>query len=192
SLTLLGASVMDLNGNPLDQRPSTTEPDAFTMNFRTPPLTRYELPGMVNGVGSAIHGARLYALDHTTPPMLRTYDISNPSRPVLLSSVRVGGTPRDLVVLPDYRYKLNLHQPARTNDLVAVVGGDLDAIIDDLDSVIVKGQYLRVFEMADPRNPVEIASPILTYRVSSVVPKVRWNPPYLVYQEYGQDMQQIV
>src|SRR6185503_2676438 len=48
-----------------------------------------------------------------------------------------------------------------------------------------------VFDMANPANPVELASPILTYRASSVVPKVRWVPPYLVYQEYGQDIQAI-
>src|SRR5690606_35845036 len=178
SLTVSGDSVRDLSGNPLDQRPSTTAPDAFNLNFRTPPVARYSLPGLVNGTGSAIHGARLYALDNTTPPMLRTYDISNPTKPQLLGSARVVGAPRDLVVIPNYRYRLNLHEPTRTNDLVAVVGGYLDTIIDDLDSVIVRGQYLRVFEMEDPTNPREIASPILTFRVASAVTKVRWVAPH--------------
>jgi RHS repeat-associated protein len=192
TLTVSGASVMDLSGNSLDQRPSTPEPDSFSLTFRTQPIARYTLPRMVNGSGSVIHGALLYAMDNTTPPMLRTYDVSKPNEPALLSSVPLVGTPRDLVVIPHYAYKLNLHEPTRTNNLVAVVGGDLDAIVDDLDSVIVKGQYLRIFDMADPRNPVEVASPIVSFRVSAAAAKVRWNAPHVVFQEYGQDLQQIV
>jgi RHS repeat-associated protein len=45
--------------------------------------------------------------------------------------------------------------------------------------------------MGNPPNPEILASPIVTYRSSSVVPKVRWAPPYLVYQEYGQDIQML-
>lgn len=191
TLSVSGASVMDLNGNPLDQRPSTAETEAFSLTFKTPPLARANLPGMVNGAGSVIHGARLYAIDNTTPPMLRIYDISKPEAPKLLGTARVVGTPRDLVVLPNYSYRLNLHDPTRTGDLVAVVGGDLDAVVDDLDSVIVKGQYLRVFEVADPANPVEIAAPIVSFRVGSAVTKVRWHAPNLVYQEFGADLHQL-
>lgn len=195
TLTLSGLSILDLNGNPLNQSADQSELVSFTLNFRTPPVARYALPGVVNGVGAAVSGAHAYVIDHTTPPVLRTYDISKPEHPVLLSSARVVGTPRDLVVIPNYGFKPNLNAPAQTNDLVVVVGGDLDAIIEDLDgdhkgdNVITKGQYLRVFDMANPSSPVELAAPILTYRVSSVAAKVRWFPPYLVYQEYGQDAQ---
>ena len=191
ALSVSGASVMDLSKNPLDQRPSTATAEAFSLNFKTPPIARAALPGLVNGAGSVIYGARLYAIDNTTPPMLRSYDISKPEAPRLLGSARVVGTPRDLVVIPNYSYRLNLHDPTRTNDLVAVVGGDLDAVIDDLDSVIVKGQYLRVFEVSAPGDPVEIASPIVSYRVGSAVSKVRWHAPHLVYQEFGADLHQL-
>lgn len=191
TLTVSGESVRDLNGNALDQRPSTEVPDAFTLGFRTPPLVHAELPGMINGAGSAIHGARLYALDNAATPYLRIYDIANPSDPVLLGSARVVGTPRDLVVIPRYRYRLNLHEPTRTNDLVAVVGGDLDTVVDDLDSVIVRGQYLRIFEIEDPARPREIASPIVSYRAASAVNRVMWQAPLLAYQEFGADLHQV-
>lgn len=191
ALTLSGDSIQDLNGNPLDQRPSTTEPDSFTVNFRTTPAVQFNLPGVVNGRGSAIQGSRLYVLDAAQQNLLRTFDISNPSDPQLLSSVRVVGQPRDLVVIPNFGYRLRLHSDRRTNDLVAVVGGDLNVIVDDLDSVIVPGQYIRVFDMADPRNPVEIAAPIVTYRVGSALTKIRWHPPHLVYQEFAADLHQI-
>lgn len=191
TLTVSGESVRDLNGNALDQRPSTEVPDAFTLSFRTPPLVHAELPGMINGAGSAIHGARLYALDNAAIPYLRIYDIANPSDPVLLGSARVVGTPRDLVVIPRYRYRLNLHEPTRTNDLVAVVGGDLDTVVDDLDSVIVRGQYLRIFEIEDPARPREIASPIISYRAASAVNRVMWQAPLLAYQEFGADLHQV-
>ncbi|MBN9690461.1 MAG: Ig-like domain-containing protein [Verrucomicrobia bacterium] len=192
TLTLTGESVMDLNGNPLDQRPSSVEADSFSVNFRTTPVGRYNLPGVVNGTGAAIWGARLYVIDNAPTPMLRTFDISNPENPILLGSARVVGVPRDLVVIPNYSYKRALHEETRTNDLVAVVGGDLDTVIDDLDSVIVRGQYLRVFDMSDPSNPVEIASPIVSYRAASAVNKVRWNAPNLIFQEFGADLHQLV
>jgi RHS repeat-associated protein len=192
SLVVSGDSVMDLSGNPLDQRPSTVEADSFTLTFRTPPVARFTLPGLVNGAGSVIQGSRLYAIDNSTPPMLRSYDISDPTAPKLLGGAPVVGTPRDLLVIPNYSYKLNLHAPTRTNDLVVVVGGDLDTVIDDLDSVIVRGQYMRVFEMGDPANPVEIASPIVSYRAASAVSKVRWNAPTLVLQEFGADIHQLM
>jgi len=192
TVTLTGESVVDLTGNPLDQRPSTEAADSFSLNLRTTPVARFNLPGVVNGTGAALHGARLYVIDNAPTPMLRTYDVSIPEAPSLLGSVRVVGAPRDLVVIPNYSYKLNLHDEPRTNDLVAVVGGYLDTIIDDLDSVIVSGQYLRVFEMGDPANPVEIASPVVSYRAASAVTKVRWHAPNLVYQEFGADLHQLV
>jgi RHS repeat-associated protein len=54
------------------------------------------------------------------------------------------------------------------------------------------GQYLWVVDMGDPTDPELLAQPIVTYRVGSVVPKVVWSPPYLVYQEFGSDIQQLV
>lgn len=191
SLTLSGESIRDLNGNPLDQRPSTTVADSFTLHFRTTPAARINVREVVNGRGSAIQGSRLYVLDQAEQNLLRTYDISNPSDPTLLSSVRVVGAPRDLVVIPNYRYRLKINGDEKAADLVAVVGGDLNVIVDDLDTVIVPGQYLRVFDMGDPRNPIELAAPIVTYRVGAAVTKVRWHPPFLVYQEFAADLHQL-
>lgn len=191
ALTLTGDSIRDMKGNPLDQRPSTREADSFTVNFRTAPAVRIALPGVVNGRGSAMNGSFLYVIDAADQNLLRTFDVSNPNSPKLLSSVRVAGMPRDLVVIPNYAFKTKLHGATKTNDLVAVVGGDLKAVVDHLDTVIVAGQYIRVFDMGDPSNPVELAAPVVTYRVGSAVTKVRWHPPHLVYQEFAADLHQI-
>ena len=96
-------------------------------------------------------------------------------------------------MIPHFGYQLNAQAPAVTNDLVAVVGGDLSAIINTNqgDTVTVPGQYLWVLNVGDPTSPQVLASPIVSYLVGSAVTKVIWAPPYLVYQEFGSDIQQI-
>ncbi len=193
-LTLSGQSIRDLAAQPLDQLPVTPDPDSFTMTFRTPPAAQVDIPGLADGRGAVISGNRLYALDHAPQNShLNVYDISIPLQPVLLSRTRLIGQPRDLAVVPQYQFKRNIHAETEVSDLVAVVGGDMDALIDQGQgtTVSVRGQYLWVLKMGDGRNPEVLASPIVSYRVSSAVTKVRWAPPYLVYQEYGQDIQML-
>ena len=93
--------------------------------------------------------------------------------------------------MPQFRYVQNVHGPVQTNDLVVVVGGNLDAIINQAQGTTVTepGQYLWVMNMSNPANPQILASPIVSYRVGSAVTKVRWAPPYLVYEEFGSDIQ---
>lgn len=192
-LTLSGQSVRDLAGQPLDQLPSTDSAETFTTTFRTPPASSASLGGVVNGRGAAISGNRLYVVEQGPPAdQLSIYDISTPLQPKFLNRVPLRGQPRDLVVVPHYDYKRSQHGQVQSNDLVVVVGGDLDAQINQVQgtTVSVKGQYLWVVAMEDNgKSPNVIASPIVTYRVSSVANKVRWAPPFLVYQEYGQDAQ---
>ena len=209
TLTVSPQSVKDLNGNAFDQIPSTPQPDSFSMVFRSAPEISTALPGMINGRGVAINGNRLYALDFipataTSPEgnYLRAYDISNPSAPVPLGSLSLIGQARDLVVIPNYPYALPHNgitaQTVQTNELVAVVGGDLGSTISgggpgqfNAGDILVPGQYLWVVNMANPQSPVVLASPIVTFRDASVVPKVIWAPPYLAYQEFGPDFHQI-
>ncbi|HSH16715.1 MAG TPA: Ig-like domain-containing protein, partial [Verrucomicrobiae bacterium] len=195
-LTLSGESIRDLAGQALDQRPSTPDEfESFSMTLRTPPANTAELPGLADGRGTVISGNRLYALDHAPQNShLNVYDIKVPLQPELLSRTRLFGQPRDLAVVPQFKFKRTIHsQQVETNDLVAVVGGDLDALINTNQgtTVSVRGQYLSVVKVdADGATEV-LASPIVSYRVSSAATKVRWVPPYLAYQEYGQDIQLI-
>lgn len=191
-LTLSGQSIRDLGGKPLDQLPSTTNADSFTMTIRTAPAATAVLPGMTDGRGAVIEGDRLYALDYSSvSSFLNVYDVSVPLRPRLLSRTRLAGQPRDLAVVPNFKFKRSIHTDVETSDVVAVVGGDLDAVIDQGagTTISTRGQYLAVFKMGDGSAPESLGSPIVTYRVSSAATKVRWVPPYLVYQEYGQDIQ---
>ncbi|MGH7867902.1 MAG: hypothetical protein ACREP9_09820, partial [Candidatus Dormibacteraceae bacterium] len=151
------------------------------------------LTGLANGRGSAISGNKLYVLDQNPRDnFLDTYDITAPNNPKLLSQTHLFGAPRDLVVVPQYRYTLTEHLPAFTNDIVVVVGGDLATAIDQVTlQPVAIGQYMWVFNMGDPTAPQLLASPIVSYTIGSVVSKVRWAPPYLLYQEYGTDIQQL-
>lgn len=196
SLTLSGQSVRDLANppQPLDQQPSTPAAESFSLNFRTPPAATATVGGVADGRGSFINGNRLYVLDQKPQNnSLKIYDISIPQQPRFLGQKSLVGQPRDLVVIPQYSYARSLHAKPETNDLVVVVGGDLDATINEAQgtTVSVRGQYLWVLNVANPTNPEVIASPIVTYRVSSVVPKVAWAPPFIAYQEFGADIQQV-
>ena len=196
SLSLSGTSIQDLAGQHLDQKPSTEEADAFQLEFKAPPVRRADLAGMINGRGSAIRGERLYALDYAeNTGWLRVYDIRDPGKPELKSSRSLIGQPRDLVVIPNYAYKVSRNGAAVTNDLVAVVGGDLDTVYDLVGNgqgnIRGRGQYLTVFNMKDPVAPEIVVSPILTFRTGSTVTKVEWSAPNLIYQEYGADIQQL-
>jgi RHS repeat-associated protein len=194
TLTLSGQSIRDLATppQPLDQHPSTAAADSFTLNFRTTPVASAPVQGLSNGRGSVISGNRLYVLDQTPQDnLLKIYDVTIPLQPRFLGQKHLFGQPRDLVVIPQYGYVRNVHAAAETNDLVVVVGGDLDAQINQVQgtTVSVRGQYLWVLNVSNPSSPEILASPIVSYRVSSVVPKVKWAPPFLVYQEFGADIQ---
>ena len=194
-VTLTGQSIRDLAGQPLDQRPTTTVPDSFSMIFRAPPVVIGNLPNLENGRGTVISGKHLYALDQGSKGnYLVSYDISLPSTPKFLARYPLLGAPRDLVLIPQFSYVTSIHSSVRTNDLLAIVGGDLDTVIlEDPRAPIVRarGQYLLVLDMGNPSAPVSLASPIVSYRVGSAVTKVRWQPPFLIYEEFGADIQQL-
>ncbi|MBN8248112.1 MAG: RHS repeat protein, partial [Verrucomicrobia bacterium] len=158
----------------------------------TSPVRSVVLPGMASGRGTVISGSTLYAIETTsTGGALLAYDISNPGLPSLSRRVPLPGQPRDLVLIPQYAYKRALGAAAETNDLVAVVGGELDTYRDRFGNVQVPGQYLAVFDVLNPEGPRRLASPMVTFRVGSVVSKIRWSAPNLIYQEFGSDIQQL-
>ena len=193
TLTLTSEAIRDLAGQPLDQRPSTPETDSFRLRFRSSPVRSVVLPGMGTGRGTVISGSTLYAIEvSSTGGALLAFDISNPALPSLSRRQPLPGQPRDLVLIPKYSYRRTLGAPNETNDLVAVVGGELDTYRDQFGNTQVQGQYLAVYNMMHPDGPQRLASPMVTYRVGSVVSKVRWSPPNLIYQEFGSDIQQLV
>ncbi len=196
SLTLTGTSIRDLAAQPLNQAPNSQTPVNFTTTFRTPTQAIGKLPSVENGRGSVILGTNLYVLDQgSVGNYLDVYDISAPTQPVLDFQLPLPGAPRDLAAIPQYRYVTSIHNnaPILTNDIIAVVGGDLDGQINQAQGTTFtqSGQYLYVFAMGGQNGPQLLASPTLSLRVGSVVPKVVWAPPFLVYQEFGTDIQQL-
>ncbi len=194
-LTLSGQSIRDLAAQPLNQVPSSTTPVSFTTTFRTAPPATSVLPQLFNGRGAVISGNWLYVLDQAPQGnFLDIYDITWPLQPHAEPPLHLIGAPRDLVVIPQFRYKRNAQDSIQTNDLVVVVGGDLGTQFTSFGSVqgsavSVPGQYLWVINMGDPTDPQVLASPMVSFRVGSAVTKVRWAPPYLVYEENGADIQ---
>ncbi len=199
-LTLTSQSIQDLAGNPLNQQPSAKTPVSFSTTFRTIANAVATVPfgTLANGRGVAISGTKMYALDQAPQGnYLDSFDITDPLQPVLINQYRLVGAPRDLVLVPQYTYVRNIKDIAQgtiqTNDLVAVVGGDLNALIDTNAGPTVSqpGQYLWVFNMGDPTNPVVLASPYVTLTVGSAVTKIVWAKPYLVYETFGSDLQSL-
>ena len=192
TLALSGQSIQDLSGNPLDQDPRTPEADSFVMHFRTTPVLSTQVP-VKNAYGCAISGNRLYTLEMLpTESYLDVYHIDLSEQGAkLVVRVPLLGSPRDLAVISGYNYRISQTGGVCSNELVAVVGGDLASIVDADGTVRVPGQYLSVFEVSGSgagTSVRQLASAKVSYRVGSAVTKVRWSPPYLLYQEFGADV----
>lgn len=192
TLTLSSQSIQDISGNPLDQDPRTTEPDSFVMHFRTSAVLAAPLP-VENARGCAISGDRLYVLEMgSTACHLDVYhlDLSGKGS-TRVARVPLLGFPRDLAVISGYEYAISQTGPICSNELVAVVGGDLASMLERDGTVRVPGQYLSVFEVSGSGTSTKVrqlASAKVSYRVGSAVTKVRWRAPYLLYQEFGSDI----
>ncbi len=192
------APIKDLAGNALVLPPSLNS-TSFKLKFRTQPVKSTILSQVGSGGGVAVHGNFAYVLDRTGDGKLLVYDISNPASPQLVSdSVTFIGFPRDLVVLPAWAHVNVKDGPVTTNDLLAVVGGNLgtSAVTGSKDftgtdvNVFFQGQYLRVLDISDPAHPQRVLGSALTFRPNAVT-KIRWEPPNLVFLEIGSDLQQI-
>ncbi|MDH7501177.1 MAG: Ig-like domain-containing protein [Verrucomicrobiota bacterium] len=191
-LALSGQSIQDLSGNPLDQDPRTPEPDAFVMHFRTPPVLSAPLP-VENARGCAISADRLYTLEMLSAgSYLDVYHLELSGQAATrVARVPLLGFPRDLAVISGYNYRISQTGTVCSNELVAVVGGDLASMLEADGSVRVPGQYLCVFELSGSGASTsvrQLAAAKVSYRVGSAVTKVRWSAPYLLYQEFGADI----
>lgn len=172
---------------------------SFKLKFRTLPVATAILSGVGQGGGVVVHRNFAYVLDRTGDGKLFVYDISNPSQPNPVSqSITFIGDPRDLVVLPAWPHVRTKTGTPPTNDLLAVVVGNLGTSsttgnpgekFTDV-NIFFQGQYLRVFDITDPANPVRILGAALTLRPDAVT-KVRWDPPNLTFLEIGSDLQRV-
>ncbi len=181
-------ALTDLRGNELDQRPREEGNQDYTLNFHTSKLAIHNLPGVEFGGGVVMHRHFVFALDRGQNGSLRVFSAIDPANPLPIAQITLPGPPRDLVFIPQYSFRtgLALDGPVRTNDLLAVVGGELgSSTVDRLGDLTFEGQFLRVFDVTDPANPTPIVRTIITRRPDAVT-KIRWQPPYLAYLESGQ------
>jgi RHS repeat-associated protein len=191
SLTVTSA-VKDVSGNAFDQEPGSPGPQSFTLRFSTPEPVVHELPGIESGGGVVLgHGAYAFALDRDAAPELVVLDVSSPNDPQVAARVALPGVPRDLAFIPRYRSVIRPDDAARERDILAVVGGDLGTqSIDNDGNVFFPPQYLRLFDVTNPANPVRISHTTLSLRPATIT-RVEWRPPFLVYLELGSDLQAV-
>jgi RHS repeat-associated protein len=181
-------AVTDLRGNQLDQRPREEGNQEYTLNFHTSKLATRNLPGVEFGGGVVMNRHFVFALDRGQNGSLRVFNAIDPANPLQIAQVTLPGPPRDLVFIPQYSFRTALapNSPIQTRDLLAIVGGELgSATVDRLGDVTFEGQFLRVFDVSNPANPVPVVRTIITRRPDAVT-KIRWQPPYLAYLESGQ------
>lgn len=179
--TMTLSNIRDLNGNRLDQDPTTPAADNFSATFETAPLPTGRLNGIDYGGGVVAKGIYAFALERlgTVDGGVVVYDLSNPTAPSKVAEFSLPGYPRDLVLIPQYAFQRRPDLPAQTNDLLAVVGGRIGY-------ENVPGQYLWVLDISDPLHPRRIASSIIALGPSAAVTKIQWSPPTLGYLELGE------
>ncbi len=176
----------DGNGNRFDQNPynnSSSSPgstaEAFLLRFRTAPLAPVAIPGVVNGVGVLARGRQLIVLDRVngTQGALHLFDASDPSRPVVQSSIPVPAFPRAFTLVPSYSYRRLPDSPVETSDLVVAAGGTLGG----------GGQWLRVFALPAVGAPQTLVATTLSPSPAAAVTKLQWSAPHLGYLESDAD-----
>jgi hypothetical protein len=188
----IGQPLEDLAGNKFDQVAGMEGEQVFELRFRLPAAATLNMGGVENGGGVVSSAGYAYALDRATAE-LKVFDLKSlfDGQAGSVASVALPSFPRDMALLPDYGYQSSLTQAVRQGDLVAVVGGSVgSSSIDERGNVFFSGQYLRVFDVSDPLNPKRVLGAQLTLR-NTLVDRVIWRPPFLVYVEKGSDFNQV-
>lgn len=175
----VNSGLKDLSGNRLDQDPVAEGNNSFVLTFKSAPLTRSSLPGIVSGGGAVLRGIYAYVLDRNSysNASVGIYDLSNPTSPRRAAQFQLGGGyPRDLVLIPDYSFKRTTNGAVETKDLLAVVGGYTGQ---------GRSQYLRLIDISKPLQPEWLAGVALSLNPEAVVSRVQWSAPYLGYLQSG-------
>ncbi|MDW8382032.1 MAG: Ig-like domain-containing protein [Verrucomicrobiota bacterium] len=189
----LDQSVVDLRGNPLDQDPASPGAQSFTLKFRSAATGVTSLPGLGSGGGVEVFGNAAFALDRTAGnERLVIYDVSDPTTPRRVSEFRLPPFPRDLCLIPRYSFVNVFNQPPLTNrNIIVVVGGEVGFAGNSAEFPTgFVGQWLRAIDVTDPNNPTRLLGAVITRR-ESVVSKIIWRAPFLVYLERAADLQQV-
>ncbi len=191
TLMIPPAAVMDLSGNLLDQKPSEPGDQSHSISFRAAPVQSRAVRGVEYGGGTVIHRNAMYVLERAGTGSLKIFDVSDPSVPGLVKELPLPGTPRDLALITNWNYVLKRDGPfVEDRVLLAVAGGSISGINDGDNNFIQPPKYIRIFDVTNPREPQILASPVVSYRISTIS-KLRWNAPYLGYFENGADIQQV-
>lgn len=188
------APIKDLAGNPLQS--GTASGLNLTLRFRTPATLSGSLPGIQNGGGAVVNGSHVFALDRTGTGKLLIFDASVPSTPLKIAEEALPGYPRDLEFIADWSYHVrppqlpNAPPPSTHRNLLLIVGGDVGVRDPTLLNFDFQRQYLRVYDVTDPGNPVRVASSEISQRPAAVQ-KITWHPPEAAFFENGADFQQV-
>jgi RHS repeat-associated protein len=186
--------VSDLSGNPLQN--GTLSGAGLNLRFRTPVVRSAALPGINSGGGAVSHGSHIFALDRAGGGRLVVFDASRPMQPVQVAALALPGFPRDLEFIPDWSYYVQSPllepeaRPRTHRNLLLVVGGTVGTLNAGVDRLDFQRQYLRVYDVTDPKHPERVASSEITAGPSTVQ-KVTWHPPEVAFFENGADLQQI-
>lgn len=178
------ANLRDLNGNGLDQNPyNAVTNESFTMTFTTAPFEAKPVANVQSGGGVVANGRTLFVIDRAgaNEGTLSIVNATDPSAPQVVKKVGIGEFPRDLGFIPKYEYKLQSGGVAKTNDLLAIVGGRVGG----------EGQWLEVLNVSDPTNPTRVAFAYATKSPTAAITKIAWAPPVLAYLEADADVNAI-
>ncbi|HLH54274.1 MAG TPA: Ig-like domain-containing protein, partial [Verrucomicrobiae bacterium] len=166
--------VKDLSGNAFDQDPTTPAQEPFELNFRTAPATPTSLSQIQNGAGTVLLGEFAYTIDrrdNQANGALVSANLQDPSN-ITFSSATLPPYPRTLVLIPGYNFKRTPGAVTQTNTALLLVAGGL--IGPDQ-----PGQWLWVFDLSEPSNPVRLAGSLATLDPVTALSVVKWDPPRL-------------
>ncbi|HYG33639.1 MAG TPA: Ig-like domain-containing protein, partial [Clostridia bacterium] len=176
----IGSLVKDLNGNSLDQDPTTTAADPFKLSFKTAPGPISVLPSLGRPAGTLVHQNRAFTIDAFIPgtgPAIVVHQLGNPIS--VITNIALPSVPRALTIIPEYHFARNYVAPAESKPLLVVVGGTIGTGGD--------GQWIRLYDISKTNAVERIGSAILTTDLGSSAANVKFSSPNLFVHMYGPD-----
>lgn len=182
--------LQDLNGNALDQDPTTAGVDkkeAFSLSFKTQDATSIDFPPhqIQNAGGVVLAGGYAFVIDRRAAQngkllIYKTADMmpadatggsgGSTAKPIEIS---VPPFPRDTCLIPHYSYKRHKTGAVETRDLLAIVGGRAGE---------ASAQYLAIYDIGNPESPERIAGGAIRVDAATVT-HLSWEPPVIAYSE---------
>jgi RHS repeat-associated protein len=179
----INSQAKDINGNELDQDPSTVTKEPFTLVFKTPPVQQRNLSQVDRPAASVIWGDYSFTADrkkdgtgalvvHRLDPAIATVIVTN-----------LPPFPRTLTLVPDYSFRIRPESSGAdvslNRVLLIVTGGLVGGASDNSGLMTGMGQWMWVIDITKPEQPVRIASEIISIDPTTAVGAVRWSPPNL-------------